>query len=451
MENLDFLVEVYNNIAIWVENEFLVIGNLIELVIIILFYIFSYFLTGKLTGAVKKGLTWIKILTDEQRKKIINEILKSMVFVLLVSIYLLFGELFPLPIFLSDIIANITFALVIIRLTVILLPRGTAMVKIIFFLIWSVAVLNILGIYGQTVEILEEIRFASGNLNISLMAIIRGILLFSILFWLEEKVSRIIINRIRESDSFTPSVKVLLNKLSKTLLYILVIFVTLSSLGVDLSSFAFLGGAIGVGLGFGLQKIVSNYISGIIILLDKSVKPGDVIEINDVYGRIKSQETRFVSLVTRAGKEYLIPNESFITNQVINWSYSDDLVRLEAKVGVSYKSDIHQVRDLLLQAVNEKDRVVEYPPPVCLLTEFGSSSVNFEIRFWIKDPSEGVANIRSDVLFSIWDLLKENDIQIPFPQQDVHFKSMSPEVKEVAEKFSQESGFQEAAVTQQED
>ena len=428
MDYLAYFGELLSSIWEWLQTEVLVPTAFIELGVIFLIYIISHFIKGKLESIVLRGLNKIAFLSEKQKKKIMDQVLILLVFAFLLWIYLILGEVLPLPNFISYIGSNIIFALIIFNLTLILLPRGTVVIKVIVFLVWSVALLNILGIYTQTINILEEIRFSSGNLDVSLMEIIRGVILFGILLWMQSNVGRLLQKRIQSSDSFTPSIKVLLNKLTRTVLYIIIIFITLSSLGVDLSSFAFLGGAIGVGLGFGLQKIVSNYISGIIILLDKSVKPGDIIQVGEVFGRIKSQETRFVSLVTRAGKEYLIPNEDFITNQVINWSYSDDLVRLEAEVGVSYKSDMQKVREILLQAAKDKDRVVEYPPPVCLLTKFANNTVNFQLRFWINDPAQGVTNIKSDILFTIWNLLKENGIQIAFPQRDIHFKSVSPEI-----------------------
>jgi small-conductance mechanosensitive channel len=178
-----------------------------------------------------------------------------------------------------------------------------------------------------------------------------------------------------------------------------------------------------VGIGFGLQKVVSNLISGFILLSDGSVKPGDVVQIGEVYGWISSLKTRYVSVVTRDGIEYLIPNEDLITQQVINWSYSNSRVRLKVPFGVSYKSDPHQVQALVLSAMHALPRVLKTPPPVCLLQGFGDSSVDMELRVWINDPKNGVANLKSEVLFAVWDTLKENGIEIPFPQRDVHIIS----------------------------
>jgi len=187
-----------------------------------------------------------------------------------------------------------------------------------------------------------------------------------------------------------------------------------------LTALTLFSGAIGVGIGFGLQKIVGNFISGLILLSDKSIKPGDVVQLSDVYGYVKHMGGRYVSVITRDEKEYLIPNEDLITQQVINWSYSSRKIRIRVPVGVSYTADPHEVMQMIVRAVTGIDRIRIDPAPKCLLKGFGESSVDLELRFWIDDPQNGVANITSQVLLRIWDVLKESDIEIPFPQRDVH-------------------------------
>ena len=178
-----------------------------------------------------------------------------------------------------------------------------------------------------------------------------------------------------------------------------------------------------MGIGFGLQKVVSNLISGVILLLDKSIKPGDVIEVGDSYGKIQSLGARYVSVITRDGFEYLIPNEDLITQQVINWSFSDRLVRLKIGVGVSYDTDIHKAMDLVVQAARGVNRVLDKPEPMCQLKNFGDSSVDLELYIWIGDPDEGISNVGSTIRLAIWDLFQQHHIKIPFPQRDLHMKS----------------------------
>jgi small-conductance mechanosensitive channel len=222
----------------------------------------------------------------------------------------------------------------------------------------------------------------------------------------------------------TPSSRVLVSKVVNITLLVLVVMIGLNSVGINLTALAVFSGAVGVGIGFGLQKVVGNFISGIILLVDKSIKPGDVIQLEDAYGRVREMGGRCVSVVTRDEKEYLIPNENLISQQVINWSYSNSRVRIKASVGISYGADPHKATELILASVKGIPRVLEKPEPKCLLKGFGDNSVDLQLRFWIGDPRNGVANITSEVLFRVWDTLKENNIEIPFPQRDLHLRSV---------------------------
>ncbi|MFN2340433.1 MAG: mechanosensitive ion channel family protein [Halanaerobium sp.] len=435
-------VKIENYIGILIEkieNSFLVWSNLIELIIFLLLLAAAYFLSKLLYKHVDELLGKIEPLKERKRFRIIDQLLYPLVLMILVGIYYVTAVSFNLPIVIISIFANLVSAWLIVKTITLFFPRN-GMFRFISALIWIIAALRILNIYQETLELLESLAFNSGNLRISLLLIIKTIIIFSILFWLAGKLSRLVTNRVDSSDGLTPSVKVLLNKIAKFLIFTSAILFTLSSVGINLSAFAFLGGAIGVGLGFGLQKIVSNFISGIIILADKSIKPGDVVEIGDVYGWVRKLDTRFVSVVTRSGKEFLIPNEDFITKEVINWSYSDELVRIDADVGVSYNSDLRLVQELMMEAVEEKERILTEPEPNVLLIGFGDSSVNFELRFWISDPRNGIQNIRSEVLFSIWDCFKENEIEIPFPQQDYHLKSLPADLNNYLNKKQLDQG-----------
>jgi small-conductance mechanosensitive channel len=189
-----------------------------------------------------------------------------------------------------------------------------------------------------------------------------------------------------------------------------------------------LSGAIGVGLGFGLQKVVSNLVSGIIILLDKSIKPGDVISLGDTFGWIEALGARYVSVVTRDGKEYLIPNEDLITGQVVNWSHSNDFVRLDLHFGTAYHDDPHAVRQIAIDAALSVNRVLQDRKPVCHIINFGNSSVDYVLRFWIKDPIGGLTNIKGDVYLALWDAFQDHNISIPFPQQEIRILNQQPDV-----------------------
>jgi len=217
---------------------------------------------------------------------------------------------------------------------------------------------------------------------------------------------------------------VLIGKIIRISLIIIAALVAMSGLGIDLTALTVLSGAVGVGIGFGLQKVVSNFISGIIILMDQSIKPGDTIELGQTFGWIRELRARFVSVVTRDGREYLIPNEDFITTQVINWSFSDKYVRLDVPFGVSYESNPHEVSRIAIEAAAAVERVdASRKAPVCWMTGFGDSALEFLLRFWITDPQEGLTNIRGKVLLALWDAFEENGINIPFPHREVIMKT----------------------------
>lgn len=289
---------------------------------------------------------------------------------------------------------------------------------------WTIAALNITGLLGDTIKILDAASITIGTIRLSALGIIKSILTLVVLLWAAIFASDLFERQVRTSKSFTPSIQVLLSKLVKIIAITVALLLALSSLGIDLTAFAVFSGAIGVGIGFGLQKIFSNLISGVILLLDKSIKPGDVIGVNDYFGRVSSLGARYVSVITRDGIEYLIPNEEIITRQVENWSYSSKVVRLRIPVGVHYQADVPKAIELCIEAANETERVLKDPAAVCILKGFGDSSVDLEIRFWINDPMNGRANVTSEILLKVWDKFHQNHIEIPYPQRDIHVRSV---------------------------
>ena len=299
-------------------------------------------------------------------------------------------------------------------------------------LVWSYVALQMTGLTNEAVDFLDALGFSIGNSRLSVWLIIKVLVLMGLLLWLSIRLGDFLDKQLQKSEDLTPSLRVLIGKIVKITLITMAIVLGLSGLGIDLTIFTVFSGAVGVGLGFGLQKVVSNFISGIIILMDRSIKPGDTITLGETFGWIRELRARFVSVVTRDGREYLIPNEDFITHEVINWSFTDELVRLDVPFGVSYSSDPHQVTALAIAAAQSSKRVYAYKAPVCWLTEFGDSSLNFVLRFWITDPREGLTNVRGQVLLALWDTFKENNISIPFPHREiimrtpVEFEKLSP-------------------------
>ncbi|MGR3436127.1 MAG: mechanosensitive ion channel family protein [Shimia sp.] len=284
---------------------------------------------------------------------------------------------------------------------------------------WTYVTLSITGLLDEGAALLDSAAFRVGETRYSLLLAVQVAVILTVLLVAARFLSRTTSDRIRRNDDISASMQVLIVKLLQVGLYGAAIFVGLGAAGVDLTGLAFLSGAIGVGLGFGLQKVVSNLVSGVIILLDKSIKPGDVISLGETFGWINALGARYVSVVTRDGKEYLIPNEDLITNQVVNWSHSDDFVRLDIHFGTAYGDDPHLVRRIAVEAAGAVDRVLSDRRPVCHIVGFGDSSVDYILRFWIRDPTGGLTNIRGNVFLALWDAFQANGISIPFPQREV--------------------------------
>ena len=294
-----------------------------------------------------------------------------------------------------------------------------AWLRSIAVILFGLAALQSFGILSATLELLEMVAFQLGDRRISVLNLINGIGILLALLWGTSFLGSAGETKIKQLPHIPPALQVLLAKVLRTFLVVLSFVIALSTIGLDLSSFAILGGAIGVGIGFGLQKVVSNLVSGLILLVDRSIKPGDVIEIEGTYGWINSLRARYASVITRDGKEHLIPNEDLITNRVINWSFSDRNVRVRVPIGISYNANPRVAIQLCLDSANSSSRTLQDPEPKCLLTGFGENSIDLELRFWIDDPSNGVGNIRSEVLLGVWDRFKDNGIEIPFPHRDV--------------------------------
>jgi len=292
---------------------------------------------------------------------------------------------------------------------------------------WTIAALSILGLLQPTMTTLDSFAIVIGGLRVTPLLVIKTSVLLMLTLWAANTASDFFDRRVQSSADLTPSIQVLIGKLIRLLLITFAILIALSTVGIDFSALALFSGAVGVGLGFGLQKIVSNLVSGIILLADKSIKPGDVISVGDSFGWVGSMGARYTSIVTREGREFLIPNEDFVTQRVINWSYSNDEVRLDVAFGVSYASDPHKICQIAMDATKTVPRVLISPAPVCHLKAFGDSSLDFTLRFWIRDPVDGVTNVRGQVLLALWDAFRREGIEIPYPVRDVRITQAAVE------------------------
>ena len=320
---------------------------------------------------------------------------------------------------------NLLTAWIVIRLASILV-RDPFWSRIIAIVAYTIAALNVLHVLEPTLDLLDRLAITVGRLRISVLIVLEGMLWLGVLLWAAVLISRILEKRVQKLPNLTPSVRVLIGKLFKATLVALAVVVSLTSIGIDLTALAVFGGAVGVGIGFGLQKVVSNLISGIILLMDKSIKPGDIIQLEDKYGWIASLGARYVSVETRDGTEFLIPNEDIITKQVVNWTHQNDLARLKVQIRVAYEADIRKALKLMKEAGARPARVLKEPAPNPLVLGFGDSWVDLELRFWIRDVRNGIRNISSEVMLEIWGSFREHDIGIPFPRREVYMHTLPP-------------------------
>ncbi|NIZ12753.1 mechanosensitive ion channel family protein [Phaeobacter sp. HF9A] len=293
--------------------------------------------------------------------------------------------------------------------------------KLATWFLWIYATLAVFNRVDDVADVLDSVALDFGALHLSLLVVLKAVVLATALLTLARMGSGLAERGLRRNEDLSPSMQVLAGKAVQVALYGVAFVLVIRSVGFDLTGLAVLSGAIGVGIGFGLQKVVSNLVSGIIILMDRSIKPGDVISLGETFGWINALGARYVSVVTRDGKEYLIPNEDLITSQVVNWSHSNRYVRLDINFGTSYDDDPHLVRQVAVDATMGVARVLNRADmkPVCHVVGFGDSSVDYVLRFWISDPTGGLTNIRGQVFLALWDAFKAEGISIPFPQREL--------------------------------
>lgn len=322
-----------------------------------------------------------------------------------------------------------------VRLTVYLLrkiisggPLLKASENFIAVMIWLVLGLHLAGLLGDVLAMLDSVAVSAGNVRLSILSGFKLFALVVVALTIAGLISKAVEHRLYETDLINASARVGLVKFVKFALVTVAILVALSSVGIDMSTFAVFGGALGVGLGFGLQRIAANFISGFIVIFDRSIKPGDVVTIGEQFGWVQELKSRYIVLRNRDGVDTLIPNENLITNEVINWSYSDTHVRIKIRVDIDYNDDPEKAMELVTECAKASDRILPDPPPRTSLIDFADSGMTLELRCWIADPEQGQENIRSAVRVAIWKAFREHGISIPFPQRDLHLKSLPDEI-----------------------
>ncbi|WP_339713718.1 mechanosensitive ion channel domain-containing protein [uncultured Sneathiella sp.] len=305
-------------------------------------------------------------------------------------------------------------------------PRAWVAKLLLVLVVAGFIIFGYLGYLQPVREFLDSDNFAFhlGEMRFSVYLLVKAVTIIIVLFWLVGIISEMLENRIKSIKRIRSSNRALIIKAIQIVIYFLAFLFVLGVLGIDLTALTVFSGALGIGIGFGLQKIASNFISGIILLFEKSVEEGDLIELGDgTSGFVRETGARYTRIETFNGHETMVPNEDFITNRVTNWTFSNSRGRVDINVGVAYGTDLDFAARLITEAAQEHPRCMDTPVAECFLVDFADSSVNFTLYFWVEDVAEGRIRPRSEVMFAIWRKFKENDIEIPFPQRDLHIKN----------------------------
>jgi small-conductance mechanosensitive channel len=301
-------------------------------------------------------------------------------------------------------------------------------------LIWFAIAAEFLGWLDPIIATLDSVGVVAGKSRITVWSILKLLFTLTLFVLVAAWISRWVERRLKKLGNLAPSTRIGIAKFANAFLIALSILMGLNAAGVDLTALTVLTGAIGLGLGFGLQSIAANFVSGFVLLMDRSIKPGDVISLSgqagtstENFGWVQELRGRYVVVRDRDGVEMLVPNQQLISNAVINWSYTDPRIRLKLPVRVSYGDDPELALQILLAACEGQRRILRDPLPVSRLMHFGDSGIELELRFWISDPQDGVNNVRSDVNRAIWRLFKEHRITIPVAQHEIRVHHAVPD------------------------
>jgi small-conductance mechanosensitive channel len=298
-----------------------------------------------------------------------------------------------------------------------------AVERLVSWLIWGVFALYLAGYLDEVIRALDSIGFDIGKQHLSLYTVLTGLLSLAATLMLALWLAHFIEHRVIGSMPLSGNIHLALTKLARSVLLVLAVLIALPLVGIDITVLSVFGGALGVGLGLGLQKIAANYVSGFTLLLDQSVRIGDMVEVGQHYGEVKEIATRYTVIRSLNGSESIIPNETMITTPVVNRSLTDKDNLLLLSIQVAYSSDLEKVRSLMLDIARQHERVLDTHEPKVRLMKFGENGIDLELAVWITDPEEGEANLRSDLNWQIWTVFKREGIEIPYPQRVIHHAS----------------------------
>ena len=317
--------------------------------------------------------------------------------------------------------AKLALAWLVIRLVMSVIDNAF-IVRLVSVVAWLVAAVSIIGQLDWATDTLDSFAIVVGGLRLTPLLLLEAGALLILALWLTNIASNFAESRINNSTNLTPSVQVLLVKIIRIGLMVIAVMIALDAVGINLSALTVFSGAAGVGIGFGLQKIIANFISGMILLVDKSVKPGDLVTIGDSSGKISAMKTRYISVAAGDGREFLIPNEDLVTQKVTNWTYTDRNTRVKITFAANYDADPRLVCQLAIDSAAAHARATKDKPPGCILTEFAEFGMKFSLTFWIADP-DGRNHVKSDVMLALWDAFKQQGIRVPYPVRDLRIRS----------------------------
>jgi len=424
--DINQISQFVQDFIVWGQTHVLVIPNLVQIFVIVLAYLLARGSHKWLQSILAKvldgswGGDWVKRYRV-QIDQIFVPLVMPMTWLMFVGTAQLAARQLQWPGAIFGVGVSLLTAWVVIRLVLnfIVDPWWSRAVAV---TVWAVAALDIVGLLDPTLAFMDVLALNLGDFRLSLLGVAKAFVALVVFLWIANSAARLVENRLKSLTHLTPSLQVLFGKLARVTFIAIAILVAITSVGIDLTALTVFSGALGLGIGLGLQKVVANLFSGVILLLDRSVKPGDVIAINQTYGWINTIGARYVSVVTRDGIEHLIPNEELINLPVENWSHSDRKVRQRLPFGVSYETDLHKAIEVAIEAASSFDRILSNPKPQCLVKSYGESQVDLELRVWIEDAEEGVSNIKSAIYLKVWDLYKEHDISFPYAQRDIHVR-----------------------------
>jgi small-conductance mechanosensitive channel len=404
--------------------EFLLsFSTLMELGIIVTAGIIVFFLHQWSIASIANSSKGNWKLAGDAFSKIVNPIIFSII--ILISSYIL--NLYQ-DTNLLDIAQILAMALILIRLVVYLVryilqpnPLLNAYENILSFMLWIFVALYLFGILKPILNTLESITFSFGEKAFSILLVIQLLIGIFVSIIVAMTLGRFIENRLMKINQLSLNGRVMINKVLRIALYVIAVVIALDTIGLDLTFLSVFGGAFGVGLAFGMQKIASNYISGFTILLDKSVQIGDILTIGEHYGIVNSIQSRYTVLRKLDGVEVIIPNETLIAENIVNHTSSDRKVRVAIDIQIGYNSSVDEATKIMTSCCNAQDRVIkENPEPTVYLMNFGESGIDLKLVFFILDAEEGTYRLRSDINKEIWKQFTERNIEIPFPQRVIH-------------------------------